>query len=110
MPDSAHGTNPASAMIAGYEIVNIASKDGMVDPKALEEALTDDVAALMMTCPNTLGLFETHLPEIVEKLRKIDALLYYDGANLNAIMGKMRVGDVGFDVVHLNLHKTSHRS
>ena len=106
VPDSAHGTNPASAMIAGYEIVNIASKDGMVDPKALEEALTDDVAALMMTCPNTLGLFETHLPEIVEKLRKIDALLYYDGANLNAIMGKMRVGDVGFDVVHLNLHKT----
>lgn len=106
VPDSAHGTNPASAMMAGYEIVNIASKDGMIDPDALEEALTDDVAALMMTCPNTLGLFERHLPKIVEKLRKIDALLYYDGANLNAIMGKMRVGDVGFDVVHLNLHKT----
>ena len=66
----AHGTNPASAMIAGYEIVIIASKDGMVDPKALKEALTDDVAALMMTCPNTLGLFETHLPEIVENYVK----------------------------------------
>ena len=106
VPDSAHGTNPASAMMAGYEIVNIPSKDGMIDPDVLEAALTDDVAALMMTCPNTLGLFERHLPKIVEKLRKIDALLYYDGANLNAIMGKMRVGDVGFDVVHLNLHKT----
>ncbi len=106
VPDSSHGTNPASAMMAGYDVINIESKDGMVDPDALEAALTDDVAALMMTCPNTLGLFEKHLPKIVEKLRKIDALLYYDGANLNAIMGKMRVGDVGFDVVHLNLHKT----
>lgn len=106
VPDSAHGTNPASAMMAGYEVVNIPSVDGMVDPDVLEKNLTDDVAALMMTCPNTLGLFERNLPKIVEKLRKIDALLYYDGANLNAIMGKMRVGDVGFDVVHLNLHKT----
>ncbi|WP_353116420.1 aminomethyl-transferring glycine dehydrogenase subunit GcvPB [Nitratidesulfovibrio sp.] len=105
-PDSAHGTNPASAALAGYEVVNIESKDGMVDPDALEAALDDDVAALMMTCPNTLGLFENHLPRIVEKLRAVDALLYYDGANLNAILGKMRVGDVGFDVVHLNLHKT----
>ncbi len=105
-PDSAHGTNPASAALAGYEVVNIDSKDGMLDPEALEAVLDDEVAALMMTCPNTLGLFEKHLPQIVEKLRKVDALLYYDGANLNAIMGKMRVGDVGFDVVHLNLHKT----
>lgn len=105
-PDSAHGTNPASAAIAGYEVVTIPSKDGIVDPEALSAALTDDVAALMMTCPNTLGLFERHLPDIVAKLRAVDALLYYDGANLNAIMGKMRVGDVGFDVVHLNLHKT----
>lgn len=105
-PDSAHGTNPASAVLAGYEVVNIASKDGMVDPEALEAALTDDVAALMMTCPNTLGLFETYLPAVVEKLRRVDALLYYDGANMNAIMGKLRVGDVGFDVVHWNLHKT----
>ena len=105
-PDAAHGTNPASAVLAGFEVVNIESKDGVVDPEALEAALDDDVAALMMTCPNTLGLFEHHLPTIVEKLRKVDALLYYDGANFNAIMGKMRVGDVGFDVVHLNVHKT----
>ncbi len=105
-PDSAHGTNPASAVLAGYEVVNIASKDGIVNPTALADALDDSVAALMMTCPNTLGLFERNLPEIVEKLRAVDALLYYDGANFNAIMGRMRVGDVGFDVVHLNLHKT----
>jgi glycine dehydrogenase subunit 2 len=106
VPDSAHGTNPASAVLAGYDIVNIESKDGMIDPETLEAALDDDVAALMMTCPNTLGLFETHLPQIVEKLRKVDALLYYDGANMNAVLGQMRVGDVGFDVVHLNVHKT----
>jgi len=105
-PDSAHGTNPATAALAGYEVINIASKDGIVDPAALAEVLDDSVAALMMTCPNTLGLFERNLPEIVEKLRTVDALLYYDGANFNAIMGRMRVGDVGFDVVHLNLHKT----
>jgi glycine dehydrogenase subunit 2 len=105
-PDSAHGTNPATAALAGYEVVNIASKNGMIDPEALTAALDDSVAALMMTCPNTLGLFERHLPFIVEKLRAADALLYYDGANFNAIMGRMRTGDVGFDVVHLNLHKT----
>lgn len=105
-PDSAHGTNPASAVLAGFEVVNIESRDGIIDPEALEAALTDDVAAVMMTCPNTLGLFETHLPAIVEKLRRVDALLYYDGANMNAILGKMRVGDVGFDVVHWNVHKT----
>ncbi len=105
-PDSAHGTNPATAALAGYEVVNIESKDGMVDPEALAAVLDDSVAAVMMTCPNTLGLFECHLPEIVAKIRAVDALLYYDGANFNAIMGRMRVGDVGFDVVHLNLHKT----
>lgn len=106
VPDSSHGTNPATAALAGYEVVNIPSKDGVVDPAALESVLDDSVAALMMTCPNTLGLFEKHLPEIVKKLRAVDALLYYDGANFNAVMGRMRVGDVGFDVVHLNLHKT----
>lgn len=106
VPDSAHGTNPASAAIAGYKIVNIKSKDGIIDPKALEAVLDDEVAGLMMTCPNTLGLFESHLPQIVELIHSVDGLLYYDGANLNAILGKMRVGDVGFDVVHLNLHKT----
>ena len=105
-PDAAHGTNPATAALAGYEVVNIESKDGMIDPAALEAVLDNSVAALMMTCPNTLGLFEKHLPEIVAKLRSVDALLYYDGANFNAIMGRMRTGDVGFDVVHLNLHKT----
>ncbi len=105
-PDSAHGTNPATAALAGYDVVNIASKNGMVDPEALAGVLDEDVAALMMTCPNTLGLFERHLPEIVAKLRAVDALLYYDGANFNACMGRMRTGDVGFDVVHLNLHKT----
>ncbi|EPR44257.1 Glycine cleavage system P-protein [Desulfovibrio sp. X2] len=105
-PDSAHGTNPASASLAGFEVVNIESVDGLIDPQKLAEALDDETAALMMTCPNTLGLFERNLPEIVRLLREKDALLYYDGANLNAILGKMRVGDAGFDVVHLNLHKT----
>lgn len=109
IPDAAHGTNPASAALAGFETVNIESRDGMVDPDALAAAIAEhgeDVAGLMMTCPNTLGLMELYLPRIVEELRKVDALLYYDGANMNAIMGKMRVGDVGFDVVHLNVHKT----
>ena len=105
-PDSAHGTNPASAAIAGYEVVNIESKDGIVDPEALAKHLDDETAAVMMTCPNTLGLFERHLERIVAMVHEKDALLYYDGANLNAITGKMRVGDAGFDVVHINLHKT----
>lgn len=109
IPDAAHGTNPASATMAGFKVVSIESKDGMVDPAALKAAVDqygEDVAGLMMTCPNTLGLMERHLPEIVSILRSVDALLYYDGANMNAILGKMRVGDVGFDVVHINLHKT----
>jgi glycine dehydrogenase subunit 2 len=105
-PDAAHGTNPATATMAGYEVVNIESKNGMIDPEALAAVLDDSVAALMMTCPNTLGLFERGLPEIVSQLRSVDALLYYDGANFNACMGRLRTGDVGFDVVHLNLHKT----
>ena len=105
-PDSAHGTNPASAAIAGFEVVSIASKDGIIDPAALAATIDDATAGVMMTVPNTLGLFERHLPEIVALCRQVDALLYYDGANLNAILGKLRVGDAGFDVVHLNLHKT----
>ena len=105
-PDSAHGTNPASASIAGFEVVSIASKDGIIDPAALAATIDESTAGVMMTVPNTLGLFERHLPEIVALCRKVDALLYYDGANLNAILGKLRVGDAGFDVVHLNLHKT----
>ncbi|BAV91607.1 aminomethyl-transferring glycine dehydrogenase subunit GcvPB [Candidatus Desulfovibrio trichonymphae] len=109
IPDSAHGTNPASAALAGFEIISIESRDGMIDPDVLSAVIAehgDDVAGLMMTCPNTLGLMELHLPRIVAELHGADALLYYDGANMNAIMGKMRVGDAGFDVVHLNLHKT----
>jgi glycine dehydrogenase subunit 2 len=105
-PDAAHGTNPATAGMAGYEVVSIESKNGMIDPDALAAVLDDSVAALMMTCPNTLGIFEGRLPEIVRQLRSVDALLYYDGANFNACMGRLRTGDVGFDVVHLNLHKT----
>lgn len=105
-PDSAHGTNPASATLAGFTVVNLPTRDGIIDPETLDACLTDDVAGLMMTCPNTLGLFETNLPRIVEMLHAKDALLYYDGANMNAVMGKMRVADVGFDVVHWNLHKT----
>ncbi|MDR1242944.1 MAG: aminomethyl-transferring glycine dehydrogenase subunit GcvPB [Deltaproteobacteria bacterium] len=105
-PDSAHGTNPATAALAGYEVINLESQGGLITPEALANVLDDGVAALMMTCPNTLGLFERHLPALVEKLHAVDALLYYDGANLNAVMGRMRVGDVGFDVVHVNLHKT----
>lgn len=105
-PDSAHGTNPASAAVAGYDVVSVESKDGIITPEALAEVLDDDVAGVMMTCPNTLGLFETHLQELVEMIHEKDALLYYDGANMNAIMGKLRVGDAGFDIVHLNLHKT----
>ncbi|MFP4071588.1 MAG: aminomethyl-transferring glycine dehydrogenase subunit GcvPB, partial [Desulfovibrionales bacterium] len=106
VPDSAHGTNPASAAIGGYEVVSIESVNGIIDPKVLAGVLDEETAAVMMTCPNTLGLFEDHLEEIVRMVHEVDALLYYDGANLNAILGKMRVGDAGFDVVHLNLHKT----
>lgn len=106
VPDAAHGTNPATAALAGYEVVNLESTDGIVDPVKLEAVMDDSVAGLMMTCPNTLGLFEKNLDKIVPILNKYDALLYYDGANFNAIMGRMRTGDVGFDVVHLNLHKT----
>lgn len=106
VPDSAHGTNPATAAIAGFDVVTIASKNGIIDPEAVEKVLDDQVAGIMMTCPNTLGLFECHLQRIVELIHGVDGLLYYDGANLNAIMGKMRVGDAGFDIVHLNLHKT----
>ncbi len=107
VPDSAHGTNPASAAIAGYEIVNIPSNErGTMSLDALREKLTEEVAAVMMTCPNTLGLFESEIDAIAKMAHEKDALLYYDGANLNAILGKCRPGDIGFDVIHLNLHKT----
>ena len=107
VPDSAHGTNPASAAIAGYEIINIPSNErGTMSLDALREKLTEEVAAVMMTCPNTLGLFESEIDAIAKMAHEKDALLYYDGANLNAILGRCRPGDLGFDVIHLNLHKT----
>jgi glycine dehydrogenase subunit 2 len=106
-PSAAHGTNPASAAMAGYEVVSIPGTDeGLVDLKGLEAALGDDVAALMLTNPNTLGLFETDILEIAGKVHAAGGLLYYDGANLNAILGLARPGDMGFDVVHVNVHKT----
>ena len=107
VPDSAHGTNPASAVMAGFEVVNVPSNEEQgVDIAALREAVGPDTAALMLTNPTTLGLFEKNIKEISEIVHAAGGLLYYDGANLNAIMGVVRPGDMGFDVVHLNLHKT----
>ncbi|GIQ68163.1 glycine dehydrogenase subunit 2 [Xylanibacillus composti] len=107
VPDSSHGTNPASATAAGFETITIPSNpDGLVDLDALREAVGSDTAALMLTNPNTLGLFEEHITEIAAIVHEAGGQLYYDGANSNAIMGITRPGDMGFDVVHLNLHKT----
>lgn len=107
VPDSAHGTNPASAAIAGYSVVSVQSNDrGVMDLKEFEKTLDGETAAVMMTCPNTMGLFETDVARIAELAHEAGALMYYDGANLNAILGKLRPGDIGFDVVHVNLHKT----
>ncbi|MDK1022374.1 MAG: aminomethyl-transferring glycine dehydrogenase subunit GcvPB [Candidatus Hydrogenedentes bacterium] len=107
IPDSAHGTNPASAAIAGYDIVEIPSNDrGTIDLDSFKAALDDSVAGVMATCPNTHGLFEPDIHEIARLAHEADALMYYDGANLNAILGECRPGDLGFDVMHYNLHKT----
>ncbi len=107
VPDSAHGTNPSSAYVAGLEIVEIASKkDGSIDLEALKAVLNDEVAGLMLTNPSTLGLFETNIKEVADLVHEAGGLLYYDGANMNAVMGKARPGDMGFDVLHYNLHKT----
>ncbi|MBN2020967.1 MAG: aminomethyl-transferring glycine dehydrogenase subunit GcvPB [Sedimentisphaerales bacterium] len=107
IPDSAHGTNPASAAIAGYKVATVASTDkGVMDVNALKTVLNDEVAGLMLTCPNTLGLFDPNIKEICDLIHSVDGLAYYDGANLNAITGKARPGDFGFDIVHINLHKT----
>ena len=107
VPDSAHGTNPASANMAGFDIIEVEStKNGAVDINKLKEILNDEVAALMLTNPSTLGLFEKNIEEIANLVHEAGGLLYYDGANTNAIMGITRAGDMGFDVVHLNLHKT----
>ena len=106
-PDSAHGTNPASAAIAGYRVVSVPSDaHGVMDLQALKQQINDEVAGVMLTCPNTLGLFNPHIKEICDLIHGVDGLAYYDGANLNAIMGKARPGDFGFDIVHVNLHKT----
>lgn len=107
VPDSSHGTNPASAAAAGFEIIQIASApDGTVDIEALKAALDDETAGLMLTNPNTLGLFEPNIKLIADMVHEAGGLLYYDGANLNAIMGIARPGDMGFDVIHVNTHKT----
>jgi len=107
VPDSSHGTNPSSAAIAGYEVIVIpTASDGYMDLVEYKKHLNNETAAVMLTCPDTLGIFNPHIKEIADLAHKVGALMYYDGANLNAMLGKCRPGDIGFDVVHLNLHKT----
>ena len=107
IPDSAHGTNPASVTLGGYEVTTIPSNErGLVDLDKLKAALGPDVAGIMLTNPNTVGLFEEEITEIAAAVHDVGGLLYYDGANLNAILGVVRPGDMGFDIVHMNLHKT----
>ena len=107
VPDSAHGTNPASAAVCGLEVVEVKSTpQGTIDIESLRPLLDDTIAGIMMTNPNTLGLFETEILEIARLVHECGGLLYYDGANFNPLLGKVRPGDMGFDVLHLNLHKT----
>lgn len=107
VPDTAHGTNPASAMVAGLEVVEVKSKpNGSIDVEDLRPLLDDTVAGIMMTNPNTLGMFETEIMEIAALVHEAGGLLYYDGANFNPLLGKVRPGDMGFDIMHINLHKT----
>ena len=107
IPDSAHGTNPASAIMAGFDTVEIKStEEGIVDLDSLKAALNDEIAGLMLTNPNTLGLFDKNITEIARLVHEAGGLVYYDGANANAILGKARPGDMGFDLVHFNIHKT----
>ena len=107
VPDSAHGTNPASAAMANFEIINVESgPDGCVDLDKLRAVVGEDTAGLMLTNPNTVGIFDKNILEITSIIHKAGGLCYYDGANLNAVMGQVRPGDMGFDVIHLNLHKT----
>ena len=107
VPDSAHGTNPASAAVCGFDIVEVHSnKNGTISAKDLKPLLDDTVAGIMMTNPNTLGIFETEILEIADMVHQAGGLLYYDGANLNPLLGKCRPGDMGFDIMHINLHKT----
>ncbi len=107
IPDSAHGTNPASVTLGGYQTITVPTNDhGLVDVEALKKVVDEDVAGMMLTNPNTLGLFEQEIAKIAEIIHDAGAIMYYDGANLNAILGKCRPGDMGFDIVHMNLHKT----
>jgi glycine dehydrogenase subunit 2 len=107
VPDSAHGTNPASATVCGFEVVEIKSNlDGTVNVEALKEVLSDEIAGLMLTNPNTAGIFEKDILEISKLVHQAGGLLYYDGANLNALLGRAKPGDMGFDITHINLHKT----
>ncbi|MDY4749920.1 MAG: aminomethyl-transferring glycine dehydrogenase subunit GcvPB [Sodaliphilus sp.] len=107
VPDSEHGTNPASAAVCGLDVVEVKSKpDGRVDVEDLKPLLDDTIAGMMMTNPNTLGLFENNIAEIAKLVHDCGGLMYYDGANLNPMLGKCRPGDIGFDVMHINLHKT----
>ena len=106
-PDTAHGTNPATVTMAGYQVVKVGTADdGGVDLDDLRSKIDDDVASLMLTNPNTLGVFDRNIEEIAHLVHDAGATLYYDGANLNAVMGRARPGDMGFDIVHYNLHKT----
>ncbi len=107
IPDTAHGTNPASASLCGYDSVNVASgPDGILEPAAVKAVMDEDTAGIMMTNPNTLGFFETHTREIADIVHSKGGLVYGDGANMNAIMGVVKPGEIGIDVLHLNLHKT----
>ncbi|MFH0878894.1 MAG: aminomethyl-transferring glycine dehydrogenase subunit GcvPB [Lentisphaerota bacterium] len=107
IPDSAHGTNPASAAIAGYDVVSIPSNpDGTLNVESFKAALNSETAGVMLTCPSTLGLFVSNIRDIAEAVHAVDGLMYYDGANLNAILGRCKPGEMGFDVCHLNLHKS----
>lgn len=107
VPNSAHGTNPASAMVAGLQVVEVKSKpNGSIDVEDLKPLLNDEIAGIMMTNPNTLGMFETEILDIAKLVHDAGGLLYYDGANLNPLLGKVRPGDMGFDIMHINLHKT----
>lgn len=107
VPDSAHGTNPASATLCGFDIIEIASTpEGLIDIEALKSVLSPEIAGIMLTNPNTLGLFEKDITTIATLVHQAGGLLYYDGANLNALLGQARPGDMGFDIMHINLHKT----
>ena len=107
VPDAAHGTNPASAVVAGFKVVEVPSeKDGSVNIEALKGLIDDELAGIMLTNPNTLGMFERNILDISQMIHEHGGLLYYDGANLNPIVGRVRPGDMGFDIMHINLHKT----